>query len=78
VSSDSDPTEQHLFPPSAATPSCPETARPERELSHLRSMQVAAIRDATYLGMTGEQAQAFEERSLRIKEIIATLGRNKT
>jgi hypothetical protein len=76
VSSDSDPTEQHLFPLSDATPSCNETARPERELSHLRSLQVTAIRDATYLGMTTEEAEAFERRSQRIKEILHALSKD--
>jgi phosphoribosylformylglycinamidine (FGAM) synthase PurS component len=79
VPSDSDSTERPPFPrpPEARVPDS-EGDSTQRELSHLRSQQVAAIRNATYLGMTAEEAQDFEERSLRIKELIASLGRNKT
>jgi hypothetical protein len=79
VSHDSHFSEREPFPGSAAqAPTSPEVNAGERELRHLRSLQIAAISDATYLGMTAKEAQTFEQRSQRIKEIIIALGRNET
>jgi hypothetical protein len=78
VSQDSDFTERETFPGSAQAHSSPGANSGERELKHLRGLQIAAISDATYLGMTAKEAQTFEQRSERIKEIIISLGRNKT
>jgi hypothetical protein len=82
VSPDSESRAQKPSPNSSArAPSSGETYETlplERELANLRSLQVAAIKDATYLGMTVQEAEEFEQRSYRIKEIIAGVAKNKT
>jgi hypothetical protein len=81
VSPDSESREQKPSPNSSArAPSSGETYETpplERELAHLRSLQVTAIKDATYLGMTSQEGKDFEQRSLRIKEILAGVAKNK-
>jgi hypothetical protein len=46
-----------------------------RELKLLHDQQHAAIRQAIYLGMTLEEEDAFDIRSVRIQEILRIIGR---
>lgn len=46
-----------------------------RELKLLHDQQHDAIRQAIYLGMTLEEEQEFDIRSLRIHEILRVMGR---
>ena len=48
----------------------------ELELKGLHDMQHSAIKQSTFLGMTIEEADQFEHRGIRIREVLIALGRN--
>ena len=43
------------------------------EIEELRTQQIDALRSATFIGMTGQEAEAFRERGTRIGALIEEL-----
>lgn len=53
-----------------------EEAALRTEVTTLQQQQRDTLKVATYLGMTAQDAQEYERRSIRITEILARLGIN--
>ena len=45
------------------------------ELTDLYHQQIGALENATFIGMTDQEAKAFEERRKRISELCTVLGK---
>ena len=52
-----------------------EVRRLTEEIADLTSQQMEALRNATYFGMTGNEAQEFDDRRQQIGTMMETLQR---